>query len=424
MRSLYNILQLVTLIFFLPLLALMALFSSKYKERIPQRLGIDLQIPAKKSGRPRIWIHALSVGEVTSAKPLVKALRQKMPECELLFSSVTQGGQLMAKEISTVVDQFIPFPFDLFFTVQRFVKKVKPDIFVLVETDFWPNIIWQLQRDGVPYVLVNGRIAQKSFARYKLLKPLFSSFFDSFAALSMQMDSGRLQLRQLGIASQKITSYGNLKFDLELKIEDAPDLTRMTNCFRGRYVVVAGSTHDGEERIILESFDRLRKTRGNLLLVIAPRNIERSRKVYEMAVASGFDAALETDELTDLTQVIILNTLGELVYLYSYADIAFVGGSLVDERGHNPLEPAYWGKPVVYGPYMADFKEASQGLLRAGAARQTTPKDFGETIGQLCADPQLCVKMGSNASKFVMSHRGAARKYADLIQQIVENHVS
>lgn len=424
MHFIYNILQLLTLIFFLPLLALMALFSAKYKERIPRRLGVGLQLPPKKQGKPRIWIHALSVGEVTSAKPLIKALRQEIPESELFFSTVTQGGHLVAKAMSADVDQFIAFPFDFFFTVKRFVDRVQPDVFVLVETDFWPNIIWQLKKSGVPCVLVNGRIAQKSFARYRLFKPLFTSFFDSFSALSMQMDSGQLQLQQLGVAPQKVTSSGNLKFDLDLRIEDAPDLSAMTQHFTDKIVVVAGSTHEGEEPIVLEAFAKVSKIHKNLLLVVAPRNVERAQKVYEMAVALGFETGFKTGVMSESTRVIILDTLGELVYLYSFADIVFVGGSLVDERGHNPLEPAYWGKPVVYGPYMEDFYAASQGLLKAGGGVQTYPEDLNKTIGYLCADSDLRTKMGSSAKEFVMAHQGAAQKCSGLIKKLIKTHVS
>jgi 3-deoxy-D-manno-octulosonic-acid transferase len=423
MSFFYTILQLFALVFLLPVLAIMAMFSAKYKERIPRRLGMGLKVPGKKAGHPRIWIHALSVGEVISAKPLVKALRQEIPGCELFFSSVTQGGQLVALEMAEAVDQFIPFPFDFFFTVTRFIRRIEPDVFVLVETDFWPNIIWQLHDNAIPCILVNGRMAQKSFARYRLLRPVFASFFNSFAALSMQMERGVNQLQALGVAPGKALCNGNLKFDLELCLQDAPDLSKMTAVFPGRLVFVAGSTHKGEEALLLEAYIQASKIQKNLLLVLAPRNIERAESVRGMAVSMGLAASLRSSRIGHDTQVIILDTLGELVYLYHFADIAFVGGSLVDERGHNPLEPAYWGKIVIFGPFMEDFFEASQGLLGAKAAKEVSPANLSQTLGWLCANPEVREAMGRNAAAFVGLHQGAARKTSRLIKRIMNAHV-
>jgi 3-deoxy-D-manno-octulosonic-acid transferase len=420
----YNIIQLFALVFLLPMMVLLTLFSKKYRARIPQRLGIGLRVPGKINGRPRVWVHALSVGEVISAKPLLKALRREIPECELFFSSVTQGGQLVAQEMAVDVDQFIAFPFDFFFTVKRFIARVQPDIFVLVETDFWPNSIWQFKKNNIPSVLVNGRIAQRSFDRYCLVKPIFASFFNSFSALAMQMENGRNQLQQLGVEPHKVASYGNLKFDLDFQMKNAPELSNLTRHFKDKFVFVAGSSHDGEESILLESFAQLVKKHDNLVLVIAPRDINRAQSVFEIAKKIGLSTVLECDLMASTGQVIVLNTVGKLVYLYHYADLSFVGGSLVDERGHNPLEPAYWGKPVLFGPYMDDFFEASHDLIEAEAATQVTPDTLSETIRQLIVNPDLRKKMGRNAAAFVYKHRGAAKSYAKFIKTLLVKHDS
>jgi len=424
MSIVYTIVQLVSLVFLLPVMAFMVLFSAKYKERIPRRLGIGLKVPDKKAGRPRIWIHALSVGEVVSAKPLIKALRREMPECELFFSSVTQGGQLVAQDMAEDVDQFIPFPFDFFFTVTRFIRRIEPDVFVLVETDFWPGIIWQLRDKAIPCLLVNGRIAQRSFTRYRLLRPVFASLFNAFTALSMQMERGASQLQELGIDPRKVSCHGNLKFDLELRMQDAPDLSAVTEVFRDRIVFVAGSTHKGEEELILDAFLQVYKSHPNLLLVLAPRNIGRAESIYELTASRGLVVNLRSSRIDQETQVIIVDTLGELVYLYYFADIALVGGSLVDERGHNPLEPAYWGKTVIFGPFMEDFWEAGRDLVEAGAAKQVTSSDFSQTLGELCANPKIRETMGGKASLFVRKHHGAAQKTASLMKNIVDGYVT
>lgn len=422
MRQIYTILQVALLVFLLPIMALLALFSAKYRGRIPVRLGYGLKLPAKQVGRPRIWLHALSVGEVISARPLLKALRQEIPGCELILSTVTQGGQGVAREMGGEVDHLVAFPFDLFFTVSLFIKRIAPDIFVLVETDLWPNVLWQMRDAGVPAVLVNGRIARRSFKRYLLLRPLFASILNSFTAVTMQMESGVEQLHRLGVTDDRVFCLGNLKFDLEMQRDGRPELMVLKQQFSGRLVLVAGSTHAGEEEVVIESYLQLRQQFPELLLIIAPRNVERAVGVQEMAASRGLSVSLRTETSSAMAQVLVLNTLGELVYLYALADFAFVGGSLVNERGHNPLEPAYWGKPVLFGPYMDDFAEASAGLVKAGGAEQVTAVALTEALRVLCADHCKRAMIGQKAAAFVQQHQGAAKRCSRLIHELIDVH--
>ena len=256
MRTLYNIIQLPVLFFLLPLLVVVGGVRRKYRGRILRRLGMGLVRAATERSGPRLWVHALSVGEAASVRPLLEAVRRQMPEAVVLFSTTTRGGAEFARgAMEDLVDQFVPFPFDLLWVVRRFVRVLEPDLFLLVETDFWPNVLGELRRRGVPCLLVNGRITERSFRRYRRFAFLFRPLFRSFGRISMQMEEDVRRLVELGVEPERLVACGNLKYDLE---EPAGGQAPAgLEGLGGRRLLVAGSTHAGEERLLLAAFSRL-----------------------------------------------------------------------------------------------------------------------------------------------------------------------
>jgi 3-deoxy-D-manno-octulosonic-acid transferase len=276
----YNLLLTVGVIVFAPLLFVKVILTPKYRSRSAKRLGFALGERPGGSGadRPRIWVHALSVGEVASARNLVQELRRNYPQGILVFSSATRAGESFARSIlGEDVDCFVPFPFDLLWSVKRLVSWVRPDLFVLVETDFWPNFQRELNRRGIPSLLVNGRVSAGSLASYRRFRWLFKPLFNSFQALAMQTEQDAISMRQLGVDPARLAVLGNLKYDAALSGSSAKaGLDRTALHIPAQALVwVAGSTHRGEEEIIFAVFQKLSQSFADLFLVVAPRNVER-----------------------------------------------------------------------------------------------------------------------------------------------------
>lgn len=423
MLIIYNILQLLALLVLGPFLLPWVCLAAKYRRRIPRRLGLGLAglVRGLRPG-PRIWVHALSVGEVASARPLLQMLRHEMPEAVLILSSTTSGGEAYARRLAGVVDCLVPFPLDLFWVVARFVRVLRPDLFVLVETDFWPNLLSRLGRERVPCLLANGRITMASMARYQRLRFLFAPLFNTFAKISMQMADDARSLTRLGVAPEKIVVCGNLKYDMAESAERAGVALDLAGCgLHGRPLLVAGSTHEGEEAILVEAFAKLCKKFPAMGMIIAPRSVERAPAIVPLAVKQGLDCALRTARGIKACQVLVLDTLGELAQVYRQADIAFVGGSLVREGGHNPLEPAYFGKPVLFGADMSDFLEISRDLLAAGGAKIVTAETLCAVMDDLLSNDEKRRQIGGLARELVVLHQGAARRYLELIRGLVRH---
>lgn len=421
----YNLFMTVGVIVFAPLLFVKVILTPKYRSRVGKRLGFGLgKSPgADGSRRPRIWVHALSVGEVASARNLVQELRRKYPQGIIIFSSATRAGESFARStLHEYVDCFSPFPFDLLISVRALLSWARPDLFVLVETDFWPNFLWELNRRGIPSLLVNGRVSESSLARYRRFRWLFRPLFNSFRALAMQTEQDAMAMRQLGVDPARLAVLGNLKYDAALSGGGVtPGLDRSALRIPEQALVwVAGSTHKGEEEIVFTVFQELLRFRANLFLVLAPRNVERGAELAAMAARHSFAACRRSLDETGEGSVLILDTLGELASVYALCDVAFIGGSLVPQRGHNPLEPAVHGKPVLFGPCMEDFAEISRDLLAVGGARLV--RDGGELragLALLLDDPAERERAGRQAQKLVAARRGVTAAHIGLIRDIL-----
>lgn len=421
----YNIIQVLGLIILAPVIVCVIIFKPKYRGRIFNRLGYGLTGTLSKFGRNthRIWIHALSVGEVASARTLIQKVREEFPKSVIMFSSTTRSGEQHARvTLADCVDVFIPFPFDNYGVVRYFVTSVRPDLFVLVETDFWPNFLYILKSKKIPPVLVNGRISGEAFANYRRLAFLFRPMFQSFGALAVQREDDVAMFRSLGVSGEKIFLLGNLKYDVlsPASVKDTVTGDKRFSIPGQKIVMVAGSTHAGEEKVLLSVCKKMLDTYPAFFLVIAPREIERSQSIKQLAERMGIRIFFRTGGCDDNAQTMVLDTLGELAAVYSLADFAFVGGSLVPRRGHNPLEPAAKGKVVFFGPHMEDFVDIVTDMLSDNVAIQVTSvESMVSEIKKLLSNPDLHTAYGRRAADFVKNRQGVTMRHIDLLKEIV-----
>ena len=435
-QLLYRLLTSLLLISALPLLPLMAA-QAKYRSRLLRRLGYGLKAaldhPAKTRSRgPTIWIHALSVGEVTSALPLVRGLRQHVAGARLIFSVTTRSGsEVAASLLSHLVDHLIAAPLDLGPVVPYYLSRIRPDLFIQVETDFWPHWIFCLHQHRIPLMLVNGRISTRSFLRYHRLSLLFRPMFARFSLLSMQTENDARKMRDLGIDPTRIVTLGNLKFDIldqpHLIAEPGTreQLKQAYGFSPSALLWVCGSTHPGEETQLFQIHAQLRRKFPGLQLLLAPRNIERAASVQDMAHDFGLPCRRRTTDKNTPGPVLLLDTIGELAGCYAMADLVFVGGSLAPYGGHNPLEPAAARVPVCFGPHMEDFSEISDELIRTGGARQVEDAAaLVRWLEQLLADPAARDAIGRMAASCVAANHGVVDAHLQLIDRLLsgENH--
>ena len=433
--AIYNTLAVIGLILLSPFLLVKIIISPKYRGRIFLKLsfGLEKLIRQLPDNKKRLWVHALSVGEVLSAQPLVRKIRFAYPDFAIIFSASTKTGEELCREVmADEIDLFVPFPLDLYSVTQKFINCIRPDLFILIETNFWPNFLHILDKQKIPAILVNGRISQSSFKRYQRFRFIFVPVFKIFKFISMQTVADADKMIQLGVDPDKIKALGNLKYDAVLPETVGWELEqRPTSFYRKQFgispekiVWIAGSTHSGEEVAILAAYKRLSLLFPDLFLVVAPRKVERGRQIKEVAESFGLTVRQRTapfqDEEFPGAPLLILDTMGELSRMYSFCDIAFIGGSLVPDGGHNPLEPAAFGKPILFGPYMDDFTEIASDLLEKNAAIVCHDEDdIFYNIKHLLTDLTLRKEMGDHAQSLVLQHRGVSMRHLEIIDFII-----
>ena len=415
----YLLYSLVTLVFVAvasPYLLYQAIRYHKYVDSLSQRLGY-LPVSFNLDGEPSIWIHAVSVGEVLTARALIPDLRHLYPRLRLFLSTTTIAGQQLAKRNVPGIDAVFYFPFDWAFIVRRTLRLVRPKLFIMMETEIWPNLLRECRRAGVRTALINGRISSRSYRRYRLVRPLFRRVLAHVDRFCVQGEESRRRLIDLGADAGRITLTGSLKFD-SLDVPGVSSWTRprdrVLRFFRvppSRVVIVAGSTMRDEERAIFRAFRRIKDVTPDPLLIVAPRHPQR----FADAVNLAHQAALVTTRRTELpideeprAEVVVLDTIGELAQTYQIATVVFVGGSLVDVGGHNILEPAVFGKPIVFGPHMQNFAEITQTFLANDAAVQVqSERELEDALVALLTDPVRRARLGAAARALVESNRGA-----------------
>lgn len=386
--------------------------DGKYRDNYPARLG--MRPPFLPHGPRRVWVHALSVGETLSVVPLVQAIKRERPDLEILFSAATETGLKMGRaRLGPTVNAFFTLPHDFPWSMHSLVDHLKPDLFVLVETDIWPNLLHALKRRGVLTVLVNGRISQKSFHRLKSLAPFVRVLFRCFDFIFAQSLDDKFRYEVLGVAPEQVHAAGNLKFDSVLRNHSEEDLSflrRSSGIDGQRLTWIAGSTHEGEEEILLEIHARLRVRYPDLLLVLAPRHIERIPHLLVLCRKHGLEASLRSrGESARERQVYLLDTLGELSIFYALADVAFIGGSLVPFGGHNPLEAVACGKPTLWGAHLSNFREMEASLVRAGCGQKVfSLKELETALDAWLMDRGARDRVKAAAMDFCAAHTGSS----------------
>jgi len=392
----------------------------KRRKTLFKRLGWqDYPRRAPSSPGP-VWIHALSVGELLSAGSLIENLRRTIGDRPLFLSVSTLSAFVIATErFRRFCDGLFYFPYDVTYSVRNCLDKVDPALFVLVETDIWPGFLAELRRRGILCLLVNGRLSPESFRAYHFLRMLFEPAFNTFRWVYPQSSGEAERFLALGLEPARLRSAGNLKFDVALSLpadEACTALQQELNIPPGSRVMIAGSTHPGEEDVIRSVFLRLRKEFPPLRLIIVPRRPERGDEVANVFRNDGVQVALLSQPKSSPPVVVVVDRMGYLSRLYALADIAVVGGSFVPKGGQNPIEPAACGKPVLFGPDMHDFPDVSRWLVEAGGAVQVrNEQELFAECRRLLADPQQARVMGDRARGVVTANQGTtARIVADI----------
>jgi 3-deoxy-D-manno-octulosonic-acid transferase len=427
MYTLYSATLALALLVGLPWFLYQAVSRQKYLGSLSHRLG-RLPVSFNLDGEPSLWIHAVSVGEVLAARPLAAELGARYPGFRLFVSTTTAAGQELARKQIPEADAVFYFPIDFAFIVRRVLDRVRPRLLVLMEGEIWPNVLRECRRREVKTAIVNGRVSARSFARSRLLAPLLRHVLADVDAFCMQSDEAARRVMAMGADPARVTVTGSLKFDAARPhgpVHGRPR-DRVLRFFRlaaGRPVLIAGSTMRGEELPMLRAFRRIKATAPQALLVLAPRHADRFTEVVHIARGEGFATVRRSELAIDVeprADVVVLDTIGELASLYQLATVAFVGGSLVPTGGHNILEPAVYGRPVVFGPSMSNFAEIADLFLTNNAAVQVaTAAELEDVLGALVSDPVRRASLGAAAKALVDANRGAADRTLDVVAKLL-----
>ena len=420
MYLLYSAALTALLVGYLPVFLVRGLWRRGYRPAFRQRFGrYEPGLPPQ----PRCWIHAVSVGETAAAVPLVEGIRQRWPEISIVLSTVTPtGARVVSDRLGGAVTHRY-FPVDLPRPVRRALAAVGPRFFIGLETELWPNFLRALARRGTPAMVANGRIFDRSYRRYRLVRPLLARVLANVSVFGMQSDEDARRLIALGASPERVVVTGNLKTDAQPSDPGADAIwERLLGLSRGEQLWIAGSTHRGEEAVILDTFQRLSSRFPRLVLLLAPRHPERVGEVERLVRERGLHPVRRTTLPRGQHRggVIILDTVGELGDLYRLAEVVFVGGSLVPTGGHNMLESALRRKPTLYGPHTTNFRDSAALLESAGGAVVVKDGDALESeMARLLESPELRRRMGEAAFAAVAARQGAVKRTLDLVERFL-----
>ncbi len=396
--------------------------TGKYLSNFRERLG-SLPGVVDAHGRASIWIHAVSVGEVLAARTLVGPLKQRFPAMNVFVSTTTLTGQAIARSSVKDADGLFYAPFDFRSSVRRVLDVVRPRLLVLVETEIWPNLIHEARLRGTRVAIVNGRVSPRSYGRYHWIRTFLKPVLEQIDVFAMQAEPHAERIRQLGAPAGRVRALGNLKFDALEAPAPSAALQQLFAAIGSRPVWIVGSTVDSEEPQVLAAFLRLRESLPDAALVIAPRHPERFGLVPALVEAAGLTAVRRSAlgaSAWDGRSVLVLDTLGELAQVYSFATAVFVGGSLAPAGGHNVLEPAVAGKAVVVGPHMENFQEIADQFLGEQALVQVDSAEAltRETLA-LFQDVDRRSAVGQRARALVARNRGALERTVEALAELV-----
>ena len=417
MYILYNIILVVLAVLLSPIILFKLITVPKYRGGISQKLGrVRKKVKRVIQGTRPIWVHAVSVGEVMAAHPLIRELKKKYPGRKLILSTVTVTGNYTARQRVPEADAVFFFPFDYPWIVRRVIRRINPVIVLIAETELWPNFFRELSRAGIPSAVINGRISGSSYKNYLKFKSFFSQVFGQVTLFCMQSGEDAARVKDIGALADRVMVTGNLKFDQKI-----PSMRSLPVSLRAdSKVITAGSTHRGEEAALLEVFRRLREKFPELVLIIAPRHPERFDEVEGLVNRAGYDCQRRTRMTSAIKDVLLLDTIGELRSFYGICDIAFVGGSLVKVGGHNLLEPAAMKKPVIFSRYMFNFKEISEALISAGGGILVKDKqELYVQADKLLSDKNYSQQIGNRAFAVIESNSGAAKRTIDAVSGLI-----
>jgi 3-deoxy-D-manno-octulosonic-acid transferase len=379
-----------------------------------------------------IWVHAASVGEVLCSIPLLRKIKREFAHSKIILTTMTSAGNETAKTYLLEADQVLFVPVDHPFVIRRAIEKIQPSLLLIAETELWPNLLWTCGKKGIPIILFNGRISQKSFRRYLLFKFFFKKYLKYVSRFLMQTEEDRTRIIEMGGEPQKAKAVGNLKFDQTFPSFTSEAMAEMSKSLglRGNEdILIAGSTHSGEEETLISLYKEMKESNPHLVLILAPRHLERLEEVEKILKKESLSWQRKTSFLMrgggsdqEQSSIILLDTMGELIGLYSLGTLVFVGGSLVPVGGHNPLEPLLFRKCVLFGPYMFNFLEISSRLIETGGAIQVSGKEdlFAQTK-RLLFNQEVRKEIGEKGYQFLQKHRGATDRMFDEIRPFLPN---
>ncbi len=385
--------------------------TGKYREGLSERLGF---VPARlreADARRTIWVHAVSVGEVLAASRLVNELSARAPQYRVLFSTTTRTGQRLARD-RTGINHTFYFPLDFPWIVQRYLRLLDPALLVLVETEFWPNLLAACRRASIPVAVVNGRVSDRSLPRYLQLRSLWKKILAGVSIVLAQSEEDAKRLKAIGAPPGRVFFGGNLKFDVRSAEPAAITTSLRAYLTAGTRVLVCGSTMEGEEEILLDAFQQVRKAIPDCVMILAPRHPERFGRVAQLLKNRDEQSVRRSNWMKRPSKikggtVVLLDSIGELASVYALASVAFVGGSLIPAGGHNPLEPAQFAIPVVMGTHYANFRAIVDMLVHAEAMKLATTETLVPILENLLTDVESANDLGVRALEVFHLQSGA-----------------
>lgn len=423
----YNIILTLALIFASPYFLIKSLFKKPLRKALLQRMGF-LGTPSLGSS---IWIHAASVGEVFCSIPLVRRIKKEFPNRKIILTTMTSTGHEAAKGQLPEADHILFFPIDHPLILRRVLRKIQPALLLIAETELWPNLLRTCGKKGIPIILFNGRVSEKSFRGYLFFRFLFEECLRYVSLFLMQTKEDQDRITRIGAPPDKTRVVGNLKFDQALPSVTQEATTRLAQLFGlhgGETVFIAGSTHSGEEELLMGLSKELREIAPDLIFILAPRHLNRLEEVERLLQKESPSwirrTALSMNQNRPNQErrpdVILLDTMGELMSLYSLATVVFIGGSLVPVGGHNPLEPLFFKKCVLFGPFMFHFSEISRRLLEEGGAIQVNGiEDLSSHLRRLLKNERARKEMGERGYQFLRKHQGATERMFEEIRRFL-----
>jgi 3-deoxy-D-manno-octulosonic-acid transferase len=420
MRAFYSLLFYLLIPFIVFRLVWRGIKAPAYRCRWGERFAFY----NKEFAQGVIWFHAVSVGEAEALFPLVRQIQKQHPAAKLLITTTTPTGSARVKTVMKESVEHVYLPYDIPFAVNRFMQCFKPKIAVIMETEIWPNLFAHCGKNEIPLYIINARLSEKSARGYQKIPSLVLPALAQVKLIATQTQDDANRFIAIGAEHKKVKTLGNIKFDVEISNETVEQgLQLKAELFSGRFVWLIASTHQDEEAIFLEIYKEIKQKIPELLLVIVPRHPERFGEVKKLCEQHRLAVVMRTtfgEGCHQHTDVYLVDTMGELKMLYAAADVAFVGGSMVPVGGHNILEPAAVGVPVLFGPYMANFKEIAYGVLQQNAAIQCQNKDdIANAILALHTEPAYREQLTERGKAFVRQNQGAIARICEILDQAI-----